>query len=48
MLGFKRFFNVRRVMAGVELAQKIIKGQFKVPETFGIDPFGVWGNVVAA
>jgi len=28
MLGFKRFFNARRVVAGVELVQKIIKGQF--------------------
>ena len=26
MLGFKRFFNARRVLSGVELVQKIIKG----------------------
>jgi hypothetical protein len=31
MLGFKRFFNARRVVAGAELVQKIIKGQFDVP-----------------
>jgi hypothetical protein len=31
MLGFKRFFNARRVVAGVELVQKIVKGQFDVP-----------------
>jgi hypothetical protein len=48
MLGFKRFFNARRVVAGVELVQKIIKGQFDVPESFGNDPFAVWSNVLAA
>jgi hypothetical protein len=35
MLGFKRFFNARRVLAGVELVHKIIKGQFGLPESFG-------------
>ena len=35
MLGFKRFFNARRVVAGVELVQKIVKGQFDVPASFG-------------
>jgi hypothetical protein len=39
MLGFKRFFNARRVVAGVELVQKIVKGQFDVPASFGTDPF---------
>ena len=29
MLGFKRFFNARRVLAGIELVHKIIKGQLK-------------------
>jgi transposase-like protein len=48
MLGFKRFFNARRVVAGVKLVQKIIKGQFDVPECFGNDPFAVWYNVLAA
>jgi transposase-like protein len=38
MLGFKRFFNARRVVAGVELVQKIIKGQFDVPESFESGP----------
>jgi hypothetical protein len=28
MLGFKRFFNARRVLAGVESVHKIIKGKF--------------------
>jgi hypothetical protein len=32
VLGFKRFSNARRVLAGVDLVQKIIKGQFQVPE----------------
>jgi hypothetical protein len=48
MLGFKRFFNARRVLAGVELVQKIIKGQFQVPEKFGIAPVEIWYNVLAA
>ena len=38
MLGFKRFFNARRILNGVELVQKIIKGQFGLPESFGTDP----------
>jgi hypothetical protein len=37
MLGFKRFLNARRVVAGVELVQKIVKGQFDVPASFGTD-----------
>src|SRR5271157_2741032 len=48
MLGFKRFFNARRVLSGVELVHKIIKGQFGLPESFGTDPFHVWYNVLAA
>src|SRR5262249_31588513 len=39
MLGFKSFSNARRVLAGVELAHKIIKGQFGLPDSFGTDPF---------
>jgi hypothetical protein len=35
-------------LAGVELAHKIIKGQFGLPESFGTDPFHVWYNVLAA
>ena len=45
MLGFKRFFNARRVVAGVELVQKIVKGQFDVPASFGTDPFCIWYKV---
>jgi transposase-like protein len=48
MLGFKRFFNARRVLAGIEVVHKIIKGQFGLPESFGTDPFHVWYNVLAA
>jgi transposase-like protein len=48
MLGFKRFFNARRVLSGVELVHKIIKGQFGLPESFGTEPFHVWYNVLAA
>ena len=48
MLGFKCFYNAWRVVAGIELVHKIIKGQFEVPEAFGTDPFGVWHKVVAA
>jgi transposase-like protein len=48
MLGFKSFFNARRVLAGVELVHKIIKGQFGLPESLGTDPFHVWYNVLAA
>ena len=45
MLGIKRFINARRVLAGVELVQKIIKGQFDLPGNFGTDPLHVWYNV---
>jgi hypothetical protein len=48
MLGFKRFFNARRVVAGVELVQKIVKGQFDVSVSFGTDPFCIWYNMLAA
>jgi hypothetical protein len=48
MLGFKRFFNAGRVLSGVELVHKIIKGQFGLAESFGTEPFYVWYNVRAA
>jgi len=38
MLGFKRFFNARRVLAGIKVVHKIIKGQFGLLESFGTDP----------
>ena len=45
MLGFKRFFNARRVLAGIELV--LIKGQFGLPESFATAPLHVWYNVLA-
>jgi len=44
----KSHFNARRVLAGVELVHKIIKGQFALPESFGTDLLHVWYNVLAA
>jgi hypothetical protein len=38
-----------RVVAGVELVQKIVKGQFDVPASFGTgNPFCIWYNMLAA
>jgi transposase-like protein len=48
MLGFQSFYNARRVLAGVELLQKIQKGQYAVPRRLGIHPVDVWRNVLAA
>ena len=47
MLGFKRFFNARRVLAGIELVHKIIKDQFGLPESFATAPLHVWYNLLA-
>jgi transposase-like protein len=38
MLGFKRFFNARRVLAGIELVHKILNGQLGLPESFVTAP----------
>jgi hypothetical protein len=32
MLGFKKFYNARRVIMGVELMQMLHKGQFRLAE----------------
>jgi transposase-like protein len=32
MLGFKSFYNARRVIAGIESMQMIHKGQFFIPQ----------------
>jgi transposase-like protein len=48
MLGFERFYNARRVIAGIELAQKIHKGQFAVPAAFGSNAAAIWRRVPAA
>jgi transposase-like protein len=48
MLGFKRFFNARRVVTGVELVQKIVKVSSMFPQASGTDPFCIWNNMLAA
>ena len=42
MLGFKTFYNARRVLIGLELMQKITKGQFRVPTHFGCSFESIW------
>ena len=37
MLGLNTFYNARRVLIGIELTQKIMKSQFRVPAHFGRD-----------
>ena len=39
MLGFKKFYNARRVLIGIELIQKLVKGQYRVT------PHNAWNNV---
>jgi hypothetical protein len=48
MLGFKKFYNARRVLIGVELLQKLSKGQYRVPHGFGRTLDAIWSNVLAA
>ena len=48
MLGFKKFYNARRVLIGVELLQKLTKGQYRVPRRFGRTLDSIWSNVLAA
>lgn len=51
MLGFKNFRNAVITISGVELAQKIKKGQFNIAElTSGVEARGsqVWSEVLAA
>ena len=48
MLGFQTFYNARRVLTGIELLQRIHKGQYAVPSRFGVHPIDVWRNVLAA
>jgi transposase-like protein len=47
MLGFKKPYNARRVIAGMELAHKIHKRQYDIPRQFGSFPAEVWRNVLA-
>ena len=48
MLGFKTFYNARRVIIGIELAQKIHKLQFAIPITLQPNPAVTWRHVMAA
>lgn len=48
MLGFKLFANARIVLAGIELIQKLKKGQCGVPRRFGMYSPDIWQNVLAA
>ena len=46
MLGFKTFYNSRRVIIGIELAQKIHKRQFEIPIPWQSNPAVIWRHVV--
>ncbi len=48
MLGFKKFYNARRVLIGVELLQKLTKGQYRVPQGLGRALDAIWSSVLAA
>ena len=48
MLGFKTFYNARRVIIGIELAQKIHKRQFAIPIPWQSNPAVIWHHVMAA
>ncbi len=48
MLGFKSFENARIVLAGIELIQKLKKGQYGVPFSFGSGSREIWSSVLAA
>jgi transposase-like protein len=48
MVGLKSFFNARRVIVGIELAHKIHKHQFAIPDRFGSAPTAIWRRVMAA
>jgi transposase-like protein len=47
MLGFKSFQNASTVIAGIELIQKLKKGQYGVPYSFGTSSLNIWKNVLA-
>jgi transposase-like protein len=48
MLGFKSFYNARRVLIGIELMQKIIKGQFRITPRVGHNLASIWRTVLAS
>jgi putative transposase len=47
-LGFKIFYNARRVLIRIELMQKIVKGQFRIPAHFGHNTGAIWQMVLAS
>ena len=48
MLGFKTSSNARRVIIGIELAQKIHTRQFAIPIPWRSNPAVIWRHVMAA
>ena len=48
MLGFKTFYNGRRGIIGIELAQKIHKRQFAIPIPWQSNPAVIWRHLMAA
>ena len=48
MLGFKTFYNARRVIIGIELAQKIHKRQFAIPTPWQSNPAVIWRYVIGS
>ena len=48
MLGFKTFYNARRAIIGIELAQKLHTRQFAIPIPWRSNPALIWRHVMAA
>jgi hypothetical protein len=44
MLGLKSFANARIVLPGIELIQKLKKGHYGVPFSFGIGSREIWAT----
>ena len=42
MLGFKSFRHARQVLPGIELIQKLEKGQYDVPFSLGVTSREIW------
>ena len=48
MLGFQSFRHARAVLVGIELIQKLKKGQYAVPFSFGTCSRDIWRHVLAS
>jgi len=48
MLGFKNFSNARRVLIGIELIQKLVKGQYRLTPRAGWSCADTWKQVLAS